>query len=335
MQSPRRILIIQLRAIGDVILTTPAIRVLKRHFPNAAIDFLANPAPAEVLAGNPHLSQVLVYPYKSNDLIGFLKYCFMLARNNYDISVDYLGTPATALMSLISRAPTRAGYSLRFRKIAYTHYERDYRSDIYNALTKFSLLRPLGITDEETETEIFIPGEAQDWADRLFAEKGWTPAGVVAVAPYAKRPARRWLPERFAQVAEWLQSNGHPVILLWGPGERDYVEAVKRQIDPPADLSPQTSLMQLVAILKRCRLLVCNCGGTKHVAVAVGTPTMTIHGPTDPRVWTPSDDPRHAFVRAELDCLNCGKRQCDPLECMEKVSAEQVIEVIQKMGVLS
>lgn len=334
-QSPRCILLIQLRALGDVILTTPALRVLKKRFPQAAIDFLANPGPAEALEGNPNLTDIIVYPYKANDVLGLIKFCFILYRNKYDIVIDFLGTPATALMAFFSRAPLRVGYNLRYRRAAYTHVEQNYRGNVYNTLTKFSLLKPLGIFEEEIQTEIFIPRQAQDWADRLFKENGWTDRNVVAAAPFARRPARRWLPERFAQVDQWLQENGHPVILLWGPGERDYVEAVSRRIDPPAMLSPPTTLMQLAAILKRCRLLICNCGGTKHIAVAVGTPTLTIHGPTNPRVWTPPDDPRHAYVRADLDCLDCGKRECEPLECMEVVSADQVIEAVQAMEVLA
>ena len=335
MQTPRRILLIQLRAIGDVILTTPALRVLKRHFPDADIDFITTPAPAEILAGNPNLHEIILYPYRANDFAGFLKFCVKLYRNKYDISVDYLGTTATAVMSLASRAPRRVGYRLRFRRCFYTHHEQNYRGDVYNALTKFSLLKPLGISEEETDTEIFVTPEAAEWADQLFDLMGWKDEEVIALSPAAKRQARQWLPERFAEVARWLMSRGHRIVLTWGPGERDYVAGVARLIGSPDLLLPQTTLMQLAALLQRCRLLVCNCGGTKHIAVAVGTPTLTIHGPTDPRVWTPQGDARHAYVRAELDCLDCGKRECEPLKCMAAVSAEQVIQKILEMGVLA
>ena len=333
--SPRRILLILLRNIGDVVLTTPAVRVLKNRFPEAEIDFVTNSAPAELLTNNPHLNDALVYPYKPNDVAGALKFSFKLYKNKYDISVDFLGTPATALMSFSSRAPIRVGFNLRFRKYAYTHYDQDYRGGIYNALTKFTLLKPLGIQEEESGTEIFVKEEARNWADQLFKEREWTDQSVVAMATCAINPVRRWLPERFAEVARWLQSNNHPVILLWGPGEREYVQAVQNLMDTAAVLSPPTSLMQLAALLERCRLLVCNCSGTKHIAVAVGTPTMTIHGPSEPGVWTPPDDSRHTYVRAEgVDCLGCGEKECDDLICMEKVSPQEVIDAIEKMDVL-
>jgi ADP-heptose:LPS heptosyltransferase len=320
MFSPRRILLIQLRAIGDVILTTPAIRVLRRRFPEARIDFLANAAPAEALENNPHLNEVLIYPYSPNDAAGLLRQGLKLRQKRYDVVIDFLGTAATALLTRFSGAPVRVGYRLRFRRILYTHHEIGYRGDIYNALTKFSLLRPLGIQDEELAPEMFVPAEAEGWAKEYFYRTGLANQSVIALAPQAKRLRRRWPGDGFAAVANWLQDQEHRIILIWAPGEREYVESVAKMISPEPAISPQTSLMQSAALMKRCRLLVCNCGGAKHVAVAVGTPTFTIHGPTDPRVWTPPNDPRHAFVRSAT-------------ERTEDVAAEQVIQGIRAMQI--
>jgi len=319
--SPRRILLIQLRAIGDVILTTPVIRVLKKYFPESQVDFLANPIPAEILRGNPYVHRILVYPYNANDLIGLLRQSFALHKNEYDVVIDFLGTAATAAMTLFSGAPLRIGYRLRVRRYAYNRHELEYRQDVYNALTKFSLLKPLGIMEEESATEIFISQEAKDWAECFFREAGLNAQHPVALAPGAKRAARRWRPDRFAQVASWLQEQGHQVILVWGPGEREYVQAIGKQMAPEPLLSPPMTLMQLAALLEKCKLLICNCGGAKHVAVAVGTPTFTIHGPTNPEVWTPPHDLRHAFVRGDLNST-------------ETVTVAQVIEGIQKMELL-
>ncbi len=323
MLNPRRILLMQLRAIGDVILTTPAIRVLRRHFPEARIDFLANAAPAEVLENNPHLHEVLIYPYSPNDLGGLIRQAQKLRHKRYDVVIDFLGTAATALLSRFSGAPVRVGYRLRFRRIAYTHHEIGYRGDIYNALTKFSLLRPLGINEAESAPEMFVPAEEERWANDYFDRTGLANQSVIALAPQAKRLLRRWPGDGFAAVASWMQDQGHRVILIWAPGERDYIETVSKKIRPEPIISEPTSLMQSAALLKRCRLLVCNCGGAKHVAVAVGTRTFTIHGPTDPRVWTPPNDPhdpRHAFVRSAT-------------EKTEDVTAEQVIQGIPSMQI--
>lgn len=334
MSNPRRICLILLRAMGDVVLTTPAVRVLKKRFPDAQIDFITNRAPAEILTGNPNLHQVIVYPYRPEDVFGAIKFSLSMARYNYDIVIDFLGTPATALMTWCSRAPVRIGYNLRMRRFAYTHLDQGYVPNVYNPLSKFPLLKPLGILEEETETEVYPTAEAEAWVDQLFAMRGWERASVVALATSATNPVRRWIPERFVQVAKWLRHQGQQVVLVWGPGEEGYVNVIQRQCEESVVMSPKTTLMQLAALLKRCRLLVANCGGVKHVAVAVGTPTLTIHGPSDPRVWTPSGDPRHAFVRGQLDCLKCDEKECKTIECMEAVSVDQVINAITAMRVL-
>ncbi|TKJ41744.1 hypothetical protein CEE37_04020 [candidate division LCP-89 bacterium B3_LCP] len=335
MPEHKKILMILLRNIGDVVLTTPATRVLKAHYPDVAIDFVANPAPAQILENNPNLNEIIPYPYKPDDILGAFRFSYDLFKRNYDISIDFLGTPATALMSLASRAEIRVGFNLRIRRLAYTHFDQNYKSGLYNALTKFTLLKPLGIEKEESRTEIFVTEEASTWVDRIFQDNGWNDR-TVALSTCAMRDVRCWLPERYAEVANWLNSQGCRVLLTWGPGEREYVEKVHALMKDSAEISPPTTLMQLAALLQKCRMLVCNCSGTKHIAVAVGTPTMTIHGPSEPSVWTPSGDPKHAYVRAEnIDCLGCGESDCDHLTCMKDVSSEMVIDAIQQMNVLS
>jgi len=330
--APRRILLIQLRAMGDVVLTTPAIRVLKQTYPQAEIDFITNPPTAALLTGNPYLRRAVAFPCARQDVLGTIRYAFGLRREGYDLAIDFLGTAGAALMTWACGAKVRIGYNLRVRKLAYTHYDQEYRGDIYNPVTKFSLLKPLGIRRTESRTELVVQESARAWVREYFAGQGWDGRSVVAVAPYAMAPARRWLPERFAQAADWLAEQGHAVVFTWGPGERDYVEGVIARQRIPASITPPTTLPQLAALLERCRLLVCNCSGTKHVAVAVGTPTLTIFGPSNPDVWHPMDDPRHAYLRAEgLDCLKCGRDECADLKCMEGVSVAQVTRAIEGM----
>lgn len=334
-EMEEKILLIQLRAIGDVLLTTPLVRAVKKHYPESKVDFLANPAPAAVLAGNPYVNEILIYPYEANDIFGALKYYYFLRKKKYDIVIDVLGTPGTAQMAFFSGAHLRIGYDLPRRKFAYNLRVPAARADIYNAVAKMVLLEPVGVPQDGFTLDLFLPEEALEWADRVFEEQGWQNKKVIAVAPAHKRQARRWLPNRFAEVAQWLQDDGNAILMTWGPGERDYVERVTEMVNPPAVLSPETSLMQLAALLQKCSLLVCNCGGTKHFSVAVGTPTLSINGASNPVAWTPPDDPRHQWIEAEnVDCLHCVLRECMDLKCMEEISAQQVIDRIKDMNVL-
>ncbi|MBU1882029.1 glycosyltransferase family 9 protein [bacterium] len=330
-EDPKRILLIQLRAIGDVILTTPAVRLVKRRFPTAKIDFVTNAVPAEILQGNPHIHRIIPKTYAKNDILGALRFFAGLRCNRYDIVVDFLGTPGTAQMTFFSGAKTRIGYDLRIRKFAYTHIRPTARSDIYNALAKMTLLEPLGIKPEDPYPEIFVTEDARQWAENYFDDNKLDGNRIVAVAPAAKRQARRWMPEYYAEVSDWLLEEGYSVVMPWGPGEKEYVEGVAGRMKRKPLLTPPLNLMQLAALLQRCQLLLCNCGGTKHFAAAVGTSTLSMYGASDPRAWTPPDDPRHVYLVADVDCINCGLKECESMDCMKRLTPDRVIEAAQKM----
>ncbi len=142
------------------------------------------------------------------------------------------------------------------------------------------------------------------------------------------------MPEYFARIGDELIAAGYPVIIPWAPGELEYVRKAAAMMKSQPVIAPRTTLGKLAALLDRCALLICNCGGMKHFAVAVGTPTLSIYGSSNPHAWTPPNDPRHVFVRADLDCLGCGKRECEPLECMIKVTPDKVLATLDRMGVL-
>ncbi len=145
MTDVHKVLIIQLRAIGDVLLTTPLVRTLKQSFPKAEIHFLTNPEPAPCLEGNPHLQRVHVYPYRAQNITGILKFGWSLRRMKFDIVIDVLGTPGTALLTFLSRAGSRIGFDLPQRRYAYNAVIPRSSGETYSPLARMALLDPLGI----------------------------------------------------------------------------------------------------------------------------------------------------------------------------------------------
>jgi lipopolysaccharide heptosyltransferase II len=334
MDLNQRILIIQLRAIGDVLLTTPLVRALKKSLPKAQIDFLTNPQPAPCLNGNPHIHRLHIYPYSAGNIPGILKYGWFLHQMRYEVVIDALGTPGTALLTFFTRAECRIGYDLPQRRYAYNNIIPRSLSEVYSPIAKMDLLKPLGISSENPYPELFISDADRLWAQDFFTAQHWIDRKVVALAPAGKVPARRWLPEYYAEIGDRLLKRGYFVLIPWAPGELDYIKKTVAMMENTPVIAPHTTLGQLAALLERCTLLICNCGGMKHFAVAVGTPTLSIYGASNPHAWTPPNDPKHVFVRADLECLDCGKRQCEPLECMIRVTPEMVLKALDEMEVL-
>ncbi len=336
--TPRRILIVALRQLGDCLLATPLVRALRRSFPHAHIAFLVERPFAPLTEGHPDLDRVIAYdPRRGRSwrgLGGYLEASLdalrVIRRNHYDCIIDLLGNQKTALMALISGARWRVGFAGRPRQWAYTHVVSGSGRERYVADRKCDLGRVLGAEPEDLNLSLSIPDAAGTWAEGYLRSAGFADGRpLVAMAPTSIMETRRWMPEGYAAVADRVAREiGAHILLLWGPGERDRALAVASQMGTEPTLVPPTDLGQLAALLARCDVLVSNDNGPKHVAVAAGTPTVTIFGPTDERTMNPPDAVRHPALRVDVPCARCGlKRGCpNELICMTRLDPDTTFQ---------
>lgn len=334
----KKILVIQLKQIGDVLLTTPAVEVLARNFPGAKIDFLTQKPCDEVLRENPFIHKVLVYERESP-----LKWLWKTRKAKYDMVVDFLSNPRSALLTAASGAKIKAGP-------AYTHSARAYNvklskpgnSNSYAAFLKIDLLKSIGIREIfYPYPKIFISDEDRLWAlgelRRLSVPDN---ALVIGLAPFSRRITRQWPPEHYARLAD-MAGEKHPllhIVIFWGPGEKETANKIKKlSSNPNLQVSPRMpTLSKLGAMLEKCAMAVSNCNGPKHIAQAAGIPTLGIYASSSPSAWNPPQDPRHRHVRLEsLDCVGCGKNKCPlkaaPLQCLRELKPETVFLKFEKM----
>ena len=315
-ESPRKILVIQLRRIGDVILTTPALAALKARYPEARIDFLVEPSGAEALEGNPHIAELLVY--RSSGPLDYLRWFTRLRAQRYDWVIDYMGNPRSAFLSFFSGAALRAGPAHVGHRWAYNRRLIQSTTTQYAALEKVLVLAPLGVSSNGLDLlpKVYLLSKPAVLED------------VIALAPASRKETRRWPAASYAALGRRLrEKTGSRIRVFWGPGERALAQAVVDGVGPGAELCPETpDLAAAARQLAGCRLLITNCSGTKHLASALGVATLTIHGSSDPASWTPAH-PRHGGVRLDtLFCIGCQKNACPyALECMTQLSPETVL----------
>ncbi len=319
-----RILIIQLRRIGDVIVTTPVIDVLRRQFPAARIEFLVEPAAAPVLDNFPGLDERLVFE-KSK----FWFWVRELRRRRYDWVLDFMNNPRTAQLTWATGAPVRVGFVVPFWSLVYTHHVPRPTGDVYAVQNKFALLRSLGVA-APADT---LPRLAVVTSEFEALQSWWSKEGLdkaverVAVMPKHRHEIRQWPAHQFKEtIRRLLGKSGRQIVLVGGAEERAYLEDVARDFPERVALLPAGSLHRAAAVLSRCHVAVTNDSGLMHLAVSVGTPTVTIYGPTSPGSWNPRQPP-HRYVQAEgLACLVCNRDQCPyGHECMEWVSPDRVV----------
>lgn len=319
-----RILIIQLRRIGDVIVTTPVIDVLRRQFPDARIEFLVEPAAAPVLDHSPGLDERLVFE-KSK----FWFWARDLRRRRYDWVLDFMNNPRTAQLTWATGAPVRVGFVVPFWSVVYTHRVPRPTGDVYAVQNKFALLRRLGVpTPVKSLPRLAVVTSEFDTLRTWWSETGLDKADQrIAVMPKHRHEIRQWPAAKFkGAIRRLLTKPGRRVILVGGADEQFYLQEVASEFAERVSLLPAGSLHRAAAVLSRCHVAVTNDSGLMHLAVAVGTPTVTVYGPTSPGSWNPQQPP-HRFVQAEgLACLVCNRDRCPyGHECMEWVSVERVV----------
>ncbi len=295
------VLIVQLRAMGDMLLTTPLLRQFKRTYPDVHLDVLAEPLPARILSHNPNLRRVHVAPPRGSSPFDYLPILKSIRRERYRLAVDLISTPGSALLTRLSGAAERIGYRLRGRSWAYTRPVNRRSRPIYNPLSKFNMTRELGIEPEGMKLDIFIGAEEEAAADEIWNRPGLNRRDlVVGLAPWSKRPWRRWNFDGWISLIRRLSNELKVTYLLFATeGEREDLLPVEKASGLEVYWAGATDILQTASLIRRCRTMLTLDNGLKHIAVAMGVPTLTIYTGSDPRVWNPPDDPRHMYIVLE------------------------------------
>lgn len=295
-----RVLVVQTRRLGDVLMVTPLLRALHRLGPRVEVDVLVEARSAAALAGNPHTGRLV--DASSHRLATILR----VRRRRYDAVIDAMGKNSSALLTLASGARKRIGFDRSGIRWCYTHRVEDPPALQYSALQKLSLAAPLGIDD--ADGTIDLPGTERDAIEAATWWSGLADTGTrppIAFAPVSRRADKRWPPERFAWVCDGLvERTGRRLLPLFGPGEAPQVEAVIAAARVrEAFVYPVVPLpfAALPAALSRCAGHVGNDNAIRHVAVGLGLPTLAVFGRPRPVNWTPPGAAQHLAGGGQCD----------------------------------
>ncbi len=319
----RNLLVIQLRQIGDVVLTTPIPRLLKEGLPGCRVSFLTEPPSHKLLEGNPHIDRIFLNN-RGGSIGESLSLARALRRERFDAVLDFMANPRSALLAFLSRAPIRISYPVRGRGLLYTHRVRP--EDGYAVDYKKHLLGPLGIRGDWNRPEIFLGEEEKEEGRALrdaLLEGG--PSRLVTVDPSHRRPMRQWPAEHYGALCRRLEEalDARPAV-LWGPGEEEVADAVVEASQGRARKAPPTTLRQMAALIAAADLHLGNCSAPRHIAVAVETPTFTILGSTSAGWTYPGRE--HTHTALELQCQPCNSSSCDrDFACLRDLGPEEVV----------
>jgi lipopolysaccharide heptosyltransferase II len=323
----RKILVIKLRAIGDVLLSTVVLPPLRAAYPNAQIDFLCETPSADVVRGNPSVDEILVFnPKKERGSSLVLR----VRKRRYDLVIDLFGNPRSAIVALLSGAHQKVGYRFSWRRFCYTDIVEPRGGAVHNTQFNLDALRRIGIQIPESAAIPHFPlsHESVRTAEKFFLDNGLAGSRCIALNPGGGWYTKRWKREYFADIGSrlWKDFNLKSVI-IWGPGERTSAEAMQKTMGTFATMIPETSLKELGAILQHCTCMITNDSGPMHIAAALGVHVVAIFGPTNPSLQGPVGGPSLILRKESLDCLSCNLTEC-PIEnpCMELLGVAEVYD---------
>ncbi len=349
MMFEKKILIVRLSAVGDVIRTLPAVKAIKSYYPSASLTWMVEEPSRAFLESQPEIDEVILFPrqkwsagmkspkgwYKTiRDVQTFIQ---TLRQKKFDLVLDFHGILKSGLLSFLSGAPGRIGFertsskegNFLFSNIKVKLPERRVSRFVRN----FSLLNGLGLEVPPQNYPLFIPEKDKEYVKYFFDQLGPLPFPTIAIHPGTspKTHYKRWFPERYAQLADRLVRELKASILFtWGPGELDWVKQIQMRMQEPSFIGLQThSLTQLGEIYRNCDLFIGGDTGPMHIASLMGIPVVVIYGPTDPVLNEPFGV--HQKVIKNVGCNPCRNRSCQRLKCLETISVDDVFKATREV----
>ena len=326
--------------IGDVAMCTPAIRALYRRFPHASIIAIGKKACCDLVQGLPYIAETYPLPPRPT-LRAMVYHARRLARYKPALAVVFPHSFRAALFAWMTGARQRIGYDRGGRAWLLTHRVAPYREDgqivpIYMTKEYYGLVAALGCSEDEHGLELCATEEARrDVAAQIGERTPGVP--IIGFAPGAAfGPSKRWLPERYAQVADALaETLNARCVLITGPGEEETRDAVLKAARTPLILydAGKPSVEKLKAVIAQLDLLIGNDSGPRHIAVAFKVPVVCVMGSTSPRY---SEGPYElgCVVRVnDVPCSPCQKPVCElgHHACMTHIQADDVARVAREI----
>jgi heptosyltransferase-2 len=339
LDNPQKILVRTPNWVGDAVISLPALEALRARFPKAEIVLATKPWVSEVYRRHPAVSRQMIFDPRGGPkgIRGFYRFVRALRDERFDAAVLFQNAFHAAWMARSARIPLRFGYARDGRGWLLTHPVEAppaaaYGHQVYYYLHLLFRAGLISRFDPVPAIHLQLAADERLWAAKYLEALGLSgPRFLVGLNPGGFHgPAKRWLPERYAALADRLIGSLHADVLIFDArAEKSLAEEIARVMKhTPVIVESQVSLRQLMSLLGACRLVVSNDSGPMHLAAALGVPVVSIFGSTDERATGPLG-PHTRVVRQRVPCSPCWLREC-PIDfrCMRGVTVEAAYQVV-------
>lgn len=342
-----KILVRGVNWIGDAVMTIPALRDLKKACPESKLSLLVKPSVAPIFEKDPSIDEIILYEARFKGIIGKLRLAIRLRRIGFSKAFLFQNAFDAALIAFIAGIPERIGYNRDRRGFLLTKPVPSNNDDrkIHHIHYYINLLRASGISASYSQPWIYLSLEERLTARDTVSVLKRPLLGINPGATYGS--AKRWFPDRFAEVAQWfMRDTGGSVLIFGDRNESDIAEEITRKLevekirgseagnakDRYLNLAGRTSLRELISLISECDVFLTNDSGPMHIAYAVGTPQVALFGSTDPNLTGVAED-GNTVIRNDFDCSPCFERTCknSDMRCMYAITSDEVFLAIKEL----
>ena len=327
----KRIIVTFLMHLGDLILTTPFLYVLRRAAPGAHITYLVDEKLADIVRHNPNIDEVWTIDKKGkdNNIPSLLAMSSRISAGSFDVLINLHPNERCSFIDAFARVPLKLGASHFLFRTCFSPYIKLNRT-IHAADMYLDVLAKIGVKNLKNNGLEVFPGDE----DKAFVAGFWRSEQVksedklIGFNIGSAVITKRWAPERFAKVADTLAQEGYRTVFFGGTMDADMVqEAAVLMQTKPIIATGKLKLGQLAAAMSRCSLIITNDSGPMHVAISQKVPIVAMYGPSHTDLYGPYTR-KATVVRAIPPCDGCHKRMrhhCDDMRCMRELTVDQVL----------
>jgi heptosyltransferase-2 len=324
--------------IGDAVMTLPALRVIKKVLPEARISLLVKPWVSPLFEKDPNIDEIIQYGDEYRSIIGKIKLSRILNKKGFCSAVLFQNAFDAAFIAFLAGIRERVGYNRDVRGFLLTTAVPVPQNErkVHHIKYYLNLLEQLGIKEQYSPPYLYLSLDERLSARNLLKDMKRPILGINPGAEYGS--AKRWFPERFAEVANWfIKDTKGSAVIFGGKNEIDVAQEINKLIpENKLLLAGKTSLRELISLISECDVFVTNDSGPLHIAYAVGTPLVAIFGSTDPELTGPPPEVEgssNVVLTSSLSCSPCFERTCknNDMRCMYAVTSDDVYLGIKKI----
>ncbi len=327
-----KILLIQLKRIGDLILTVPSIAALRTNFPDATIHLAISRSCRDLIPAIPGVDRFLVANSWSH-----AHHWLPILANHYDHCIDFTRTDRSAFLAFVSRAKKKITYERtkvrsKWRPFFYDEFVDSSVRDKHTIDHHLAFLGPLGIAKPAGDLQLALPEKARRKAEEILSNRKIEDPFVV-FHPGSARAEKFWDAARWAGVINyWSERGGHRVLTSGDSSlEQTHIAEIKARLhEPIVDLSGKIDLLTLTALIERAALLVGVDSAPTHLAAAMRTPQVVLYGPTNPFHWRPRSSPA-VILQGGMDGPVAHFSPDQRGGTMNEISTQQVIDAMEAL----